>query len=89
MFQKRSHGPRLARFLAVGVATALPGCSSTSPDHEADSPQPDMTSNVALLVLDLQHDFCAPDGRLHGLVAGELERLDLKAFAFAVGATGT
>lgn len=33
-----------------------------------------MTSKTALLVLDMQRDFCEPDGALHDLVAGELDR---------------
>ncbi len=37
----------------------------------------DMKSTRALLVLDMQNDFCHTDGKLHGLVQAELDRTGL------------
>ena len=36
-----------------------------------------MTSTTALLVLDMQRDFCDSDGALHDLVAAELQRTEV------------
>ena len=50
------------------------GCRSLDSEKTGGLP---MTSNTALLVLDLQKDFCHPSGKLHGLVKGELDRQNL------------
>ena len=72
--------PRPARLVVAGLALVAVGCSNLStasqdPDRGTTEAMP--SHPTALLVLDLQNDFTHPDGALHGLVAGELERLDV------------
>lgn len=72
--------------LLLGAMT-LPlwcGCtlSTNSPSHALHTEMPhqaDMNNKQALIVLDMQNDFCHEDGKMHGLVVDELMRTDIVA----------
>ena len=68
--------------LACAVATlSLVGCwNSNAHTHPSQETQT-MKSKTALLVLDMQEDFCSPTGKLNALVADEIDRQDLRAKA--------
>ena len=67
----------LALPLWMSCSTPLP----TTYAHQASAitQRPTMTSSRALLVLDMQNDFCHASGKLHGLVQSELDRTGVVA----------